>query len=115
MRAHCTLGRYRDYKLESRRVGNSRISINVRPAHGPRRDRATQGAYIYASGYGPRLVPLVPLVPLEASRSIGSAVAAFEDSLGRISALACAHATASAVLATGIAGVGNDLKFAGFD
>ncbi len=49
------------------------------------------------------------------SRSIGSAVAAFEDGMGRISALASAHASATAALAAGLAGIGNDLEFAGFD
>ena len=60
-------------------------------------------------------VPLVFLVPLKPSRSIVSAVATFEDRLGRIPALAWAHTPASAVLATSIADVGNDLKLAGFD
>ena len=60
-------------------------------------------------------VSLVPLVPLEASRSLVSSVSTFEDSLGRIPALAWAHAPPSAVLATRIADVGNDLKLAGFD
>ena len=60
-------------------------------------------------------VPLVLLVPLKPSRSIVSAVATFEDRLGRIPALAWAHTPASAVLATSIADVGNDLKLAGFD
>ena len=54
-------------------------------------------------------------VPLKASRSLVSAVATFEDRLGRIPALAWAHTPASAVLATSIADVGNDLKLAGFD
>ena len=35
--------------------------------------------------------------------------------MGRISALASAHASATAALAAGLAGIGNDLYFAGFD
>ncbi len=46
---------------------------------------------------------------LPTSGARGSAVTALEDGLGRISALASADASATAALAVGFAGAGNDL------